>query len=64
LRLNDFLKNGKLRKDVEKAGIFCVTESRIGFLRSLVIPDRACLAADTIQAVMCLKHWYHSDILK
>jgi hypothetical protein len=37
LRLNDFLKNGKLRKDVEKAGIFCVTESRIGFLRSLSI---------------------------
>jgi hypothetical protein len=30
----------------------------------VVTPDRACLAADTIQAVMCLKHWYHSDILK
>ena len=27
-----------------------------------VTPDRAHLSAETISAIMCLKHWYHSDI--
>ena len=29
----------------------------------VVITDRAYLAANTIQAIMCLKHWYKADIL-
>jgi hypothetical protein len=28
----------------------------------LITQDRTCLAADTIRAVMCLKHWYRSNL--
>ena len=27
-----------------------------------VTPDRTRLSAETISAIMCLKHWYRSDI--
>ena len=30
----------------------------------VVTQDRACLSADTIRAIMCLKHWYSSNILE
>ena len=29
----------------------------------VVKSDRACLAPETIRAIMCLKHWYFSDII-
>lgn len=30
---------------------------------NIVTLDRARLSAETIQAVICLKHWYRSDLL-
>ena len=30
---------------------------------NLITQNRACLTANTIHAVMCLKHWYHSGII-
>jgi hAT family C-terminal dimerisation region len=29
----------------------------------LITPDRASMTSETINAVMCLKHWYRSNIL-
>ena len=40
-----------------------LTERIFSSAADVITSDRACLATNTIRAVMCLKHWYNVEIL-